>query len=359
MQRPLLTHVVLGYNQAGFISEAVAGAFSQTYSPLEVILSDDASGDGTFEVMRKMSEKYKGPHSVKLNRNERQMGIGGHLDKVAEVARGELMILNAGDDISLAERSEVIFRAWDLSGRMATSIYSDYTSISETGAILERAPSQPVNGGPVAWEYRTGTPRAFVETVQPLVSGCTHAVAPSLFTFFGPLTRTVTYEDMALSFRSHAIGAMIYVKHPLLLYRRHSNNISFHVLDQGAIDGPSYLRLEEKERKKLRGWIRGYERMHSDIGVLADRGCLKQAEVHELELAVSKEKRNLELKLVLVEGGFVQRLKALHQLYDLGHRGTYLLRLAPRCLPRCAYRNFRIVKNKLLSQALEKPYRSR
>ncbi|MEO5658257.1 MAG: glycosyltransferase, partial [Polaromonas sp.] len=47
---PLVTFVLFAYNQKKFIAEAVNGALSQTYSPLQIILSDDASTDGTYEV---------------------------------------------------------------------------------------------------------------------------------------------------------------------------------------------------------------------------------------------------------------------------------------------------------------------
>ena len=52
--------------------------FAQIYSPFEIILSDDCSPDGTFKIMQEMVEAYKGPHEFVLNRNEENLGIGGH-----------------------------------------------------------------------------------------------------------------------------------------------------------------------------------------------------------------------------------------------------------------------------------------
>ena len=37
-ERPLITLVVLAYNQESYIREAVKAAFEQNYSPLEIIL---------------------------------------------------------------------------------------------------------------------------------------------------------------------------------------------------------------------------------------------------------------------------------------------------------------------------------
>lgn len=50
-ERLLVTFMLIACNQERFIREAVEGAFGQTYTPLEVILSDDASADRNFEVM--------------------------------------------------------------------------------------------------------------------------------------------------------------------------------------------------------------------------------------------------------------------------------------------------------------------
>jgi cellulose synthase/poly-beta-1,6-N-acetylglucosamine synthase-like glycosyltransferase len=42
-EKPLVSFVLLSYNQEDFIIESVRSALSQTYEPLEIILSDDCS----------------------------------------------------------------------------------------------------------------------------------------------------------------------------------------------------------------------------------------------------------------------------------------------------------------------------
>lgn len=103
--QPLVSFTLLAYNQERFIREAVEGAFSQTYSPLEIILSDDCSKDRTFEIMQEMAATYKGPHKIVLNRNPKNLGVGRHYNKVMELTSGEIVELAAGDDISLPWRT--------------------------------------------------------------------------------------------------------------------------------------------------------------------------------------------------------------------------------------------------------------
>jgi len=106
-RKPLLTFCVGAYNHERFIEKAVEGAFAQTYSPLQILLSDDCSSDKTFEIMSAMAAAYRGPHKIILNRNDRNLGLAGHVNRAAELMGGELLILSAGDDISLAHRSEL------------------------------------------------------------------------------------------------------------------------------------------------------------------------------------------------------------------------------------------------------------
>lgn len=80
---PALTVVVTGFNQESSIRGAIESVLNQDYAgKLEYIFSDDASSDGTFQIMREMEQAYRGSHSIKLNRNEQNMGITDHLEKV-------------------------------------------------------------------------------------------------------------------------------------------------------------------------------------------------------------------------------------------------------------------------------------
>ena len=72
--QPMVTFALFAYNQEKYIREAVKGAFSQTYEPLEIILSDDCSGDRTYEIMKEMAKEYDGPHRVILNRLDKNIG---------------------------------------------------------------------------------------------------------------------------------------------------------------------------------------------------------------------------------------------------------------------------------------------
>src|SRR4051812_28748150 len=109
--KPLLTFAIAAYNQELFIREAVEAAFAQTYSPLEIVLSDDCSEDRTFEILSEMAAGYSGPHRIILNRNPVRRSIGGHINQVVAISHGELIVGAAGDDISLPLRTQRAYEA--------------------------------------------------------------------------------------------------------------------------------------------------------------------------------------------------------------------------------------------------------
>src|SRR6478609_2620456 len=136
MQKPLISFIVLCYNQEKFVREAIEGALSQNYSPLEIIIMDDSSTDRSYEIAQQVVSDYKGPHQVQVCRSPRNSGVGKSINSAVKMCSGELIVGSAGDDVSLPTRTTVIYEAWEKSGRRATSIFSSYTVISEDGVVL-------------------------------------------------------------------------------------------------------------------------------------------------------------------------------------------------------------------------------
>lgn len=77
---PSISIILTGHNQEHCIRDAIRSVFGQDYEgPVEIILSDDGSSDGTFAVMQEMAAQYRGPYRVILNRNETPLGRGPHI----------------------------------------------------------------------------------------------------------------------------------------------------------------------------------------------------------------------------------------------------------------------------------------
>lgn len=236
-ERPLVTFALFAYNQERFIREAVEGALAQTYSPLQVILSDDCSSDRTFAIMQEMVVDYSGPHEILLNRNERNLGIGGHVNRVMELAQGELIVVAAGDDMSLPERTETLVKVWLGCDKKTHSLHSSAYQIDVHSKIIGTIENN-------YFKYPVG-PESFVANNCHVI-GATHAWSSKIFEIFGPLMPEIIHEDRTIPLRAALLGEIKYINQPLVKYRFSGPSQLSHGYDK--ISGKDYL---YKDRVKV------------------------------------------------------------------------------------------------------------
>jgi hypothetical protein len=98
---PTFSVVIAARNAATSISEAVESALSQTLSPLEVVVSDDGSVDGTAEALAPFQNR------ITYLRNE-HAGVAAARNAALELARGEFFAVLDADDCYLPERLEAL-----------------------------------------------------------------------------------------------------------------------------------------------------------------------------------------------------------------------------------------------------------
>ena len=265
-EKPLVTFALFAYNQEKFIREAVEGAFAQTYEPLEIILSDDCSTDRTFEIMQEMVATYTGPHRIVMNRNVANLGVGEHVNCVVEMAEGELIVGAAGDDISLPGRVSETVKAWQHSGKKATSIYSAVEFIDESGS------SQGIRS---MYHEEAGSLRKISEVLMGPY-GASHAFCRQLMIKFGKMNGDVVNEDQVIGFRSALAGSLAYIETPLVQYRVHGSSLCSKQHKSESIDpeqtrANAYLdahRASRYRRQNIRDALAILDQNHPVIAIL-------------------------------------------------------------------------------------------
>lgn len=91
------------YNQAGYIADALDSFLGQkTDFPFEVLVHDDASTDGTQEILRSYEERFPGKVRVQyeeVNQYDKQPMAGGYFQNgLEQIARGRYLATCEGDD---------------------------------------------------------------------------------------------------------------------------------------------------------------------------------------------------------------------------------------------------------------------
>ena len=208
---PLASLLLITFNQQKTVADAIRGALAQTWTPLEILISDDASSDGTFAVAEQCVRDYRGPHVVRLYRNERNLGISAHLSTLAARASGEMLFIAAGDDISKPERVERVMRVWLDSGKRYDLIATDLQDLDADGqahGVLRVTDLDDYR----SFEAWSGN--------RPHLVGAAHAWARRLFDAFGPIAPGIYGEDQIMAFRAIMSHGAHTLHEPLVLYRR-------------------------------------------------------------------------------------------------------------------------------------------
>ena len=341
MNKPLITFALIAHNHEQFIKEAVKGAFAQTYSPLEIILSDDHSSDETLHIMRNLAATYKGPHLVVINANEANLGTApAHVNRIMELAKGELIVIASGDDISIAERTQITYYAWEQSSRQAAMIHSRVIAVNERGEIIKGFHDyQGASRNSIYSKERLSLER-YVRDL-PVIYGCTCAWSPRVFSTFGPLPNGLVQEDCAIALRALAIGPIVFIDRPLVKYRLHSNNICFYV-KRRLTDLESFDRHENRSKRVL-GWnLILYKTFFSDLRMASEKGLLRTEECEPAMREIERKYKIDAFKLEMYGASFLRKFVLLFKLSQLGIHIRYLKQLAYRLIPYPIYRKAKV-----------------
>lgn len=235
--RPLVTFALFAYNQEKYIREAVEGAFSQTYSPLEIILSDDGSRDRTFEIIEEMARGYRGPHKILTRQNAENSGIFQHFISVLKIAKGAITVVAAGDDTSLPQRTSEIVKALNGNSNCAAACSAVEKIDVESNSLGFYSP--PLH-------ERIG----FLHGRMDHLLGCSAAYVTKHVTEIPKFFSGAIAEDAFLSHILQLQGFKIFrIEYPLVRYRIADDNLS--MIAAAGFGYSSHLIAEYRKKRRL------------------------------------------------------------------------------------------------------------
>lgn len=91
--------MIITYNQSHLIAETIESVLLQDYKNLEIVVADDASTDGSQEVILDFQRRY--PNIVIPVLNQKNLGITGNSNAAFFACTGELIAILGGDDLFL------------------------------------------------------------------------------------------------------------------------------------------------------------------------------------------------------------------------------------------------------------------
>jgi glycosyltransferase involved in cell wall biosynthesis len=260
---PAVTAVLLSHNCAAFIADALRSVLAQDCEPMEIIVSDDASGDETHAVIERELDRYTGPHRSWLRRRATNSGSkSAHLNDVFPLTSGRYLVSFDGDDVSEPHRVRTLVEAFRRDPTV-TAVYSGYSQMDETGRPRERGrvPHPPPGTQPSRWFAR----------VDAYAAGATLAVRRDVVEAFGALDPLIN-EDVVLPFRASLLGVVRYIDEDLVRVRRWQGSLTADADRFGSMDRyrARMLRGIAQARRQLDSRLedlRKAERLGFDTGI--------------------------------------------------------------------------------------------
>ena len=131
---PLVTIVVVSYNQSKYIRENLDSIKAQTYSNIELIVADDASPDNSIEVFEEWLSSNN--YNAKKNYHTKNTGLATVLNECIELASGKYIKLIAADDFLHPEAIEKCVYKLEDSGNQYGMVFTDTYAINDDSEII-------------------------------------------------------------------------------------------------------------------------------------------------------------------------------------------------------------------------------
>ena len=126
---PLVSIILPSFNQARFIAETLESVLNQTYRPIEVIVIDGGSTDGTVEILKEYADKIKWI-------SEPDNGEYSAINKGLCRAKGKYVRYSPTDDL-LSPYATSLFVDYMEAHPDVAMVYGQFAYIDEEGRITE------------------------------------------------------------------------------------------------------------------------------------------------------------------------------------------------------------------------------
>lgn len=130
---PRVTLGVPVYNAERYLAGCLDALLAQDYTDFEIVISDNASTDGTWEICQRYAAADP---RIRLYRNKHNLGGHANFARVVELARGELFKWAAYDDVCLPGYVRACVEALDTAGPHTVLTYPQTVLIDEQGETI-------------------------------------------------------------------------------------------------------------------------------------------------------------------------------------------------------------------------------
>ncbi len=136
---PLVSIGVPAYNAKKYISETIQSILAQDYANIELVIQDNCSVDGTWELLQTLAAQHS---QLSIRQNTHNLGVTSNFNCVINRARGDYVMVMGSDDLlepSFVRRCLEAF-AQNSQADIVTTDYLYFTGSKEWQKLIRLAP---------------------------------------------------------------------------------------------------------------------------------------------------------------------------------------------------------------------------
>ncbi|RMJ06133.1 UDP-Glc:alpha-D-GlcNAc-diphosphoundecaprenol beta-1,3-glucosyltransferase WfgD [Marinobacter litoralis] len=241
----LVSVIIPSYNRAAYIEAAINSALDQTYGPVEVIVVDDGSTDGSYEKIQQWEER--GELVLLTHPERRNRGQSASINLGIHQAAGSYIAILDSDDMFAKEKlaDQVAFLEANPETGM---VYGQGHAVDADGNFLFKVPGD-------GHQELSDPNRLLLDCYMALPGGS--LVRRSVFEKAGLFEESFRAgQDHDMAIRIMEATKCAYLPKLAFYYRKHDDSISVKGLERRWLTGLEILRRANERYPYMRSTIR-------------------------------------------------------------------------------------------------------
>jgi len=283
-ENPLVSILIYNYNYGKYLSECFQSALDQSYPNIEILFSDNASNDNSWDIAIDFQRRY--PGRITIARNRANLGTDLNLQNCWATQKGRYYVVLGSDDV--LHKDFVKVTASLLSEHLDAAYVMTHRYILDKDS--NRTEEVPFYDGCYKLIPPSQNGVYMMAAINPSITQICYrtdqARKRSAMGEFG----SQFYGTRIMDFRLCMDFPVIYVDAPLVGHRIHGENQSL-VADKNLMEilGPYILNLQFKEMGRISGYKNIEDKFNKSIpklSKLALRYSLRAAKRGDIELGL-------------------------------------------------------------------------
>lgn len=211
----LISIALCTYNGKKHLNDQLNSILAQTYTNIELVICDDASTDGTRELLIAWQNDY--PKLIKLHFNEKNLGYNQNFAKAISFCKGDYIAISDQDDIWLPDKLDKQIKCFEVD-KQTILVHCASVSFNKTRFFYGK--------GSIKWTnlFKGDDTRKFI--LFNHVQGHCLIFRKELVRHILPIPNGIYYDWWIGAIATH-YGKIDVVEEYLVHHRRHEDNAYF------------------------------------------------------------------------------------------------------------------------------------